>query len=247
MPKILGAIPARYPSRRFPGKPLAKIGDKIMLQWVWEASCSCKDLDHVVVATDDDRIYKAVKDFGGDVVMTSDTHTSGTDRLAELASKFPEYDILVNIQGDEPGIDHTLISGVVRMKVKHPEWEVTTAAHPLTKEKDPLLPERVKLVMSKSCKALYFSRSLIPFPRNKTDNLIYIHLGIYAYQRAFLMHLHTLPESNLEKVEALEQLRVIENDFSIGVHIIEDALPPVDTPEDLEKIRAIFKQKKTNS
>lgn len=245
MTKVLGAIPARYASQRFPGKPLAMIGSKPMIQWVSEAARRCADLDAVVIATDDERIREAVAGFGGEVLMTSEAHRSGTDRLAEVADYYKDYEVLVNIQGDEPGIDPGLISGVVRLKLEHPEWEVSTAARPFGNSEDPLVPNRVKVVLSRSGRALYFSRSLIPFPRNKSDNPVYLHLGIYAYQRDFLMRFHTLPPSHLEGVESLEQLRVLENDFNIGVHLAEEAeLPGVDSPEDLQKIKQIFKERK---
>lgn len=244
MPKILGVIPVRYASRRFPGKPLEKIGKKTMIQWVWESASQCEDLDHLVVATDDERIRETVEAFGGDVVMTAKDYISGTDRITEAVRSYPDCDIIVNIQGDEPGIDRELISGVVRLKMENPVWEMVTAARPFQKQEDPLIPERVKLVLSKKGKALYFSRSLIPFPRNKSQGAVYLHLGIYAYQRDFLMRFHTLPASQLEQVEALEQLRALENDFSIGVYLTETSLPSVDTPEDMLLIRRMFKERK---
>ncbi|MEQ9365538.1 MAG: 3-deoxy-manno-octulosonate cytidylyltransferase [Leptospirales bacterium] len=243
-PKVLGAIPARYASERYPGKPLAMIGGKPMVQWVHEAAKQCEDLDHVVVATDDERIREAVEGFGGEVLMTSVDHRSGTDRLAEVAEYYSDYGVIVNIQGDEPGIEPELIGGVARLIVEHPEWEVTTAARPFEAGEDPLIPNRVKVVLSRKGRALYFSRSLLPFPRNKTEQPVYLHLGIYAYQRDFLLRFHTLPDSLLEQTEMLEQLRVLENDFTIGVHICEGSLPPVDTPEDLARIIGIFKKRK---
>ena len=244
MSKVLGAIPARYTSRRFPGKPLEKIGKKPMIQWVWEAASQCEDLDHLVVATDDERIREAVEAFGGDVIMTAENHNSGTDRITEAASSYPDCGIIVNIQGDEPGINRELISGVVRLKIENPKWEMATAARPFQEQEDRLLPERVKVVLSKKGKALYFSRSLIPFPRNKIQQPVYLHLGVYAYQRSFLMRFNTLPNSQLEQAEALEQLRVLENDFSIGVYLVDSSLPSVDTPEDMAEIRRIFKARK---
>lgn len=243
MSKVLGAIPARYASKRFPGKPLAMIGKKPMIQWVWEAANLCEDLDHLVVATDDLRIQEAVEEFGGRAVMTSADHPSGTDRLAEVAERYPDYDIVVNLQGDEPGMDWNLIGGVVRLKMAHPEWEVATAARPLQQQEDLLLPERVKVVISKKGRALYFSRSLLPFPRYSSGLPFYLHLGIYAYQRDFLLRFGQLPLSLLEKTEALEQLRVLENDFSIGVHIVESSIISVDTPEDIKRVRENFKER----
>ncbi len=243
MSKVLGVIPARYASKRFPGKPLAMIGKKPMIQWVWEAARHCEDLDHLIVATDDSRIEEAVEKFGGKVIMTSADHPSGTDRLAEVARHYPNYDILVNIQGDEPGIDWHLISGVTRLKLTHPEWDITTAARPLQQQEDLLLPERVKVVITKNGRALYFSRSLLPFPRYNCGQPFYLHLGIYAYKRDFLLRFGDLPPSPLEKTEALEQLRALENDFSIGVYITQSSSSSVDTPEDMERVLRNFKER----
>jgi 3-deoxy-manno-octulosonate cytidylyltransferase (CMP-KDO synthetase) len=242
MTRVLGAIPARFASERFPGKPLAKIGKKTMVEWVYQAAARCKRLDKVVVATDDERIREAVEAFGGEVLMTAETHKSGTDRLAETAEFYKDYEVIVNIQGDEPGIDPDLIGGVVQLKLDRPDWEVTTAARPFRKDEDPLVPNRVKVVMTRSGRALYFTRSLVPFPRNRTEAEVYLHLGIYAYQRDFLFRFTTLPSSLLEQTESLEQLRVLENDFSIGVFRVEDSMPSVDTPEDLAEIKALFQK-----
>ncbi|MBI3396805.1 MAG: 3-deoxy-manno-octulosonate cytidylyltransferase [Spirochaetia bacterium] len=241
MAGVLGVIPARYGSTRFPGKVLAKIGNKPMVQWVYEAASKCPEVDRLVVGTDDERVREAVASFGGEVVMTSEKHKTGTDRLAEVAQHYKDYDTLVNIQGDEPGIEPELVSGVVQLKLEHPEWEVTTAARPFKDDEDPLVPNRVKVVLSRKNRALYFSRSLIPFPRNKAGQTIYLHLGIYAYQRDFLMRFNTLPYSGLEATESLEQLRVLENDCTMGVHLVEGSLPGVDTPEDLQGLLRVFK------
>ena len=244
MSRVLGAIPARYASERFPGKPLAKIGDKPMIQWVYEAACKCELLDKVVIATDDQKISDAVLAFGGEVVMTESSHRSGTDRLVEVATKMPDYDVLVNVQGDEPGIEPELISGVAQLKLNHPEWAITTAAREFNDDEDPLSPNRVKVTVSASHRALYFSRSLIPFPRNKNLHPHFLHLGIYAFQREFLLKFSSLPESGLEKTESLEQLRALENDYQIGVFLTKGSLPSVDTKEDLANIISIFKDRK---
>jgi len=240
---VLGVIPARYASQRFPGKVIAPIGRKPMVQWVYEAASKCSDLDKLIVATDDERVRDAVKAFGGEVLMTSEHHKAGSDRLAEVAEFYKDYDIVVNIQGDEPGIEPELVTGVVQLLKEHPEWEVTTAARPFEDDEDPLIPNRVKVTLTKKSKVLYFSRSLIPFPRNKTGHPVFLHLGIYAYRRDFLLRFRTLPQSGLEDTESLEQLRVLENDFSMGAHLVKGSLPGVDTPEDLQKLISIFKKK----
>ncbi|MCB1169948.1 MAG: 3-deoxy-manno-octulosonate cytidylyltransferase [Leptospiraceae bacterium] len=243
MASVLGVIPARYGSTRFPGKVLAKIGSWPMVRYVYEAARQCTTLNHLVIATDDERVRDAVQEFGAECLMTGEHHKSGTDRLAEVADYFKDYDTIVNIQGDEPGIEPELINGVVQLKIDHPEWEVTTAARPFNDSEDPLQPNRVKVTLSRKQRALYFSRSLIPFPRNKTSQNVYLHLGIYAYQRDFLLRFQTLPHSLLEDTESLEQLRVLENDYNMGVFLVDGSLPGVDTAEDLANISGIFKQK----
>ena len=244
MSRVLGIIPARFESSRFPGKSLAKIGDKPMVQWVFEAAKACPELEELFVATDDDRILDTVHSFGGKAVKTGKHHATGTDRIVEVAKNNPEYDIVVNIQGDEPGIDPNLIGGAVRLKREHPEWEIVTAARPFQKDEDPRNPDRVKVVLSGSHRALYFSRSLVPFPRNNTTYYpVHLHLGLYVYAREFLLGFPDLPPSELEKTESLEQLRALENDVQIGVFIVPDSLPGVDTPEDLRQIIQTFKKK----
>jgi len=241
MTKVLGVIPARYGSERFPGKVLADLNGKPMVQWVYESAIKCSSLDHVVIATDHETVLDVAKRFGADCLMTSVNHKTGTDRLVETALKFPDYDLIVNIQGDEPGIEPDLIDGVVTLLRDRPEWDVTTAARPFGTGEDATVPDRVKVVFTRSRRALYFSRSLIPYPRKPSGWTPHLHLGIYAYRREFLFRFHELPSSLLEESESLEQLRVIENDCSIGVHVVSTSLPGVDTPEDLQFIRSLLK------
>lgn len=240
--KVLAVIPARYSSTRFPGKPLAKIGTMPMVQYVYEAAKNSSLIDRIIIATEDERIREVVEKFGGECIITSELHKSGTDRVAEVANLYPEYEIVINIQGDEPGIEPKLIDGVIQAKLQHPEWEVATAIRPFKDNEDPLQPNRVKAIITKNNKVLYFSRSLIPFPRNNIPHPIYLHLGIYVYEREFLLKFSTLPRSFLEEVESLEQLRILENDFNIGAYITEDSYPGVDTPEDLKFITELFKK-----
>jgi len=241
MERILGVIPARYGSERFPGKVLADIGGKPMIQWVYEAAVKSKNLDRVLIATDEQKVFNAVQKFGGECMMTSDRHKSGTDRLVEVASSLPDFEIYINIQGDEPGIEPELIGGVGALLINHPEWQAATAARPFYENEDPAAVDRVKVVMTKKGKALYFSRSLIPYPRKNTDQKVYLHLGIYAYRREFLMGFQDLSPSGLEDTESLEQLRILENDFDMGVFLAEKSSPGVDTPEDLKKMIEIFR------
>lgn len=236
---IIGIIPARYASTRLPAKPLAKIGNKTMIEWTYFHTKKAKLLSDVIVATDHEDIYNQVKNAGGKVVMTDPNHATGTDRLIEVVRGLKDVDIVVNIQGDEPGIEPELIDGVVNLKVKNRNWEMTTAACPMPKEEH-LDPNRVKVVFDKNQKALYFSRSLIP-SNQKQITTIYRHLGIYTYEREFLLGYNDLPESNLEKSESLEQLRAIEAGNSIGVYLTDKAGLAVDSPEDLEIVIKDFR------
>ncbi|AVV79802.1 3-deoxy-manno-octulosonate cytidylyltransferase [Leptospira santarosai] len=243
MVKILGIIPARYASSRFPGKPLAKIGDKTMIEWTYRNASRSTVLSELVVATDDIRIHKVVQDFGGNSVMTKADHISGTDRIIEVANRFSEYSVIVNIQGDEPGIEPELIDGVASLKVSHPEWEMSTAAVPLFDFSHGKDPNRVKVIIDRNGKAIYFSRSLIPSQFKKNVPL-YRHLGIYGYDRDFLLKYDSLPKSNLEESESLEQLRAIEAGYGIGVYLAREAGLSVDTPADLEIVIEDFKKRK---
>jgi 3-deoxy-manno-octulosonate cytidylyltransferase (CMP-KDO synthetase) len=242
--KFTGIIPARYASTRFPGKPLAMIGDIPMIQRVYKR-CKESRLDDVVVATDDIRIEKAVLDFGGKVVMTSPTHPSGTDRCGEAAGKInlTDDDIIVNIQGDEPFIRPQEINLLIE-KFREPNIEIATLVKKLDGKGDIRNPNVVKVVFSIHNKALYFSRFLIPFNRTPDENQsvnYYKHVGIYAYRYSILKQLIMLSPSSLEKSEKLEQLRWLENDFSIYVSLCNYDSRAIDTPEDLIKANAFIK------
>ncbi|TGL60649.1 3-deoxy-manno-octulosonate cytidylyltransferase [Leptospira sarikeiensis] len=240
-PKILGVIPARYGSSRFPGKPLAQIGNFPMIAWTYKNSLQSSLLHEVVVATDDERIRKAVLDNGGKVVMTSPDHPSGTDRIREVSLQYPDSGIIINIQGDEPGIESELIDGVAKLKLDRKDWAMSTAAV-LLEENEISDPNRVKVVLDKNGKALYFSRSPLPSQFKKTVPA-YRHLGIYGYDRDFLLGYPDLPPSALEESESLEQLRAMEAGYSIGVYITSQAALSVDTPDDLDLVIRDFKKK----
>lgn len=234
--KILGIIPARYGSTRFPGKPLTQIAGKPMIQWTYENASRSRLLDELLVATDDLRIAKVVESFRGKVAMTSPDHPTGTDRLIEVVSAYSGEDlIVVNIQGDEPGIDPQLIDGVVQLKLDHRDWEITTAACPFTDESERLDPNRVKVVFTAQKKALYFSRSLIP-SLFKKQIPVHKHLGIYCYEKKILLNYNSLPPSELEASESLEQLRALEAGLNIGVYITNKAGLSVDVPEDVAQV-----------
>lgn len=236
--KFLAIIPARYASTRFPGKPLAILGGKPVIQHVWERVSSV--MPDAVVATDDDRIFKAVEAFGGKAAMTSPTHRSGTDRCAEVAAK-SDADVIINIQGDEPFIDPAQLTAVTQC-FNDPATEIATLARPF----DPAAgfealfdPNLVKLVIDNNDFAMYFSRSVIPYVRGVEwqkwleTTQYYTHIGLYAYRRDVLSRLSALPQSQLETAESLEQLRWLQNGFRIKVAKSNSVSVGIDTPEDL--------------
>jgi 3-deoxy-manno-octulosonate cytidylyltransferase (CMP-KDO synthetase) len=240
--KVVGIIPARFQSSRFPGKPLALIGNKPMIEWTYFHASGASNLHDLYVATDNDQIHQTVLGFGGKSILTSSDHISGTDRIIESIEKLSGVDIVVNIQGDEPGISKTLIDSVVQLKLENRSWEMTTAASLLHTEEDKLDPNKVKVVFDKFFKALYFSRSLIP-SNFKKQSPVYKHLGIYCYEKEALLGFKSMPTSRLEESESLEQLRALENGYSIGVSIYQSVteVSAVDVPTDLEKVKEQFR------
>ncbi len=232
--RVLGVIPARWASTRFPGKPLHQIAGKPLVRHVWEQCRLCEALDDVVVATDDSRIADAVAAFGGQAVMTSPDHPTGTDRIAEVVETFPEHHHILNIQGDEPLIEPETISRLVEALAGPEQPDMVTAANELKLE-DPEVndPNVVKVVIGTRHQALYFSRSPIPYPRQPgTEGFRYLrHKGIYGYTRDFLLRFVSWEPTVLERVEGLEQLRALENGATIGVIITTDLSPGIDTPE----------------
>lgn len=239
--KVIGVIPARYKSTRLEGKPLADIHGKPMVQHVYENARKAATLDRVVVATDDERVRRAVAGFGGEVVMTSPEHGCGTERVAEAALHC-DADIVVNIQGDEPLMDPKMIDECVAALRDNQGVGLSTVMKriPETAFEDPSV---VKVVCDARGRALYFSRSLIPYPRFRTPEFaVFEHLGVYAYTRDCLLRLSQLAPSTLEMIEGLEQLRALEN--GIAIQVVQTActgeLVSVDTQEDLERVRLIM-------
>ena len=230
-------IPARYGSTRFPGKPLADIGGMSMIQRVWEAASACPNHAGIAVATDDERISGHVSNFGT-VINTSEMHPSGTDRCMEAFEKSGfDADVIVNIQGDEPFIKPEQISALVAM-FENPKVQIATLKKKITAEEDIDNPNVVKVVTALDGKALYFSRSRIPYSRdNQANNLYFKHTGMYAYRTSVLKAITQLPPSSLEQSEKLEQLRWLENGYHIAVAETQWQSPAVDTPDDLEKAR----------
>ena len=240
--KILAIIPARYASTRFPGKPLADVNGKPMIQRVYEQALKCRSLSEVVVATDDYRIEETVKKFRGKVVMTSDKHESGTDRCYEaLKKQESNFDVVINIQGDEPFIQPEQIDKVAAC-FKNAEVQIATLAIKTTKNENFNNPNVVKLVLNKNNQALYFSRSAIPFCKGSEQPPLptyYKHVGIYGFRSNILTEITNLSRSPLEIAESLEQLRWLENGYVITVGFTEMESISIDTPEDLAQV--IFK------
>ncbi|MFM7023866.1 MAG: 3-deoxy-manno-octulosonate cytidylyltransferase [Flavobacteriales bacterium] len=241
--KILGIIPARYASTRFPGKPLIDIQGKSMIQRVYEQASKCKSLSAVVVATDDDRIFSHVQSFGGKVVMTSFDHPSGTDRCMEALQKFGgNYDVVVNIQGDEPFIQPEQLEQLISC-FNSADAQIATLAKKIDIVEDLLNVNLPKIIFNQNHTALYFSRS--PIPGQKTMNhkawlkahTYYRHIGLYGYRTEVLNEITKLQPSPLEKTESLEQLRWLEAGYTIKVGITELETVAIDTPEDLAKIQ----------
>ncbi len=240
--KTLAVIPARYASTRFPGKPLAMIHGKPMIQWVYERSAACQAIDEVLVATDDERIRDVVTDFGGYVVMTSPNHPSGTDRIQEAVKKWGGLaDIVVNVQGDEPAMDSTHLERLIACF--DGSVDIATLVTPFNDQTTFEDPNRVKAVLASNGRALYFSRAGIPYHRGESSNLdsCFQHLGVYAYKREVLEAICMLPPSPLEIKESLEQLRWLEHGYVVHAAIVDEAAIGVDTPEDLERARDVLR------
>jgi len=235
--KTAVVIPSRYGSTRFPGKPLALINGKPLIQRVLERVSLCKNIDAIAVATDDKRIYDAVKKMGYAVFMTPTACKSGTDRIAFAAKKYLKgYGVFINVQGDEPLIDPFLIDKLAQELRKDKKLEYITAAYPIKKSEDVKNPNIVKVIFDKKGYAVYFSRSIIPYNRDNQKVNYYKHLGIYGYKRDFLINFANSKTSMLEQAENLEQLRAIENGHKIKVIVSKKDSIGVDVPEDIEKV-----------
>lgn len=237
---VIGIIPARYYSSRFEGKVLADIYGKPMIQWVWEAAKKAKILDELIVACDDRRVEEAVISFGGKAVFTSKEHPSGTDRICEVVNPL-EVKVIVNIQADEPLLDPVMIENVARPLLDNPTLNMATLMKKIDDPRELADPNVVKVITDRHGFALYFSRSAIPYQRDKFVSVPYYkHIGLYTYSKDFLFIFKNLPESNLEKIEKLEQLRALEAGFRIKVIETKIETIGVDTSEDLEKVRRII-------
>lgn len=234
MYKILGLIPARYSSSRLPGKPLRLIGNKPMIQHTYEAASKSIYLDKLVVLTDDEKIAEVVQKFGGEVSLTPSELSSGTDRCAYFCERNSEFDIIVNIQGDEPFIPREVIDYSIKPLLQIDEIQISTAASCITDFEKISNPAITKVVLDEKGFALYFSRSIIPFYRDSNREKLYLrHIGIYVYRREALLNITKLPQTELEKIEQLEQLRMLGNGYKIKVELVDYDSISVDTEEDL--------------
>ncbi len=243
--KVIGIIPARYASSRFPGKPIARINGKPMIQWVYErASCS-KRLDGVVVATDDERIEAAVTRFNGEVLMTAKSCETGMDRCAEVASSI-DCEVVVDIQGDEPLLDPDLLDRLVDSLNSSTWASIVTPIRKCMTDREYQDPDCVKVAVNPDGRILYFSRSPIPYSQGKCPDTAFVHIGIYAFRRGSLLQLGKAPSSSLEKTESLEQLRALESGLVIKGMLCEGTFIGVDRPEDVERVEKIMQLNEGN-
>ena len=238
--KVLCVIPARFASTRLPGKPLKDIAGKPMVVRVYERASQAGLVNETLVATDDERIKTAVEAAGGKAMLTRADHATGTDRLAEVAEAYPDVDLIVNVQGDEPLIEPGLIDQLAGLFANEPDLKMATVKTEMKDEAEQKNPNNVKVVCDKAGYALYFSRSLMPYPR-KGGCPVYKHIGIYAYRRDFLLHYAKMEPTPLEQAESLEQLRALENGYRIKVVETKAKFVGVDTVEDLARVNEIYR------
>ena len=239
--KIICVIPARFASTRLPGKPLADIAGKPMIVRVYERVLQATKPSEVIVAVDDERVYNAVLNDGGKAVMTAKNHPTGTDRLAEVALKCKDADVIINVQGDEPLIDPQVIDNLAEAFIADENLQMATVKTTM-QEDEKNEPGNVKVITDKNDYALYFSRSLIPYPRENTGVIVYKHIGIYGYRRDFLLQYAKMEPTPLEQTESLEQLRALENGYKIKVITTDKHFVGVDTKEDLIKVNEIYRK-----
>lgn len=243
MNKTAIIIPARYGSSRLEGKPLIEVNGKPIIQWVYEKAQASKLADMIIVATDDERIFNAVKTFGGEIEMTSADHKCGSDRIREVVERHPEISYIVNLQGDEPLIKPESIDAVAKNVQEDEKADISTLIRVLTNDNEINNPNLVKCVIDNNGFAMYFSRSKIPYERNTGVATFYGHLGIYGYKREALLKMTSLPQTPLEKTESLEQLRALENGMKIKTSVVDFVPVGIDTKEDLEKFKKIISEK----
>jgi|UniRef100_UPI003FEF9DBA 3-deoxy-manno-octulosonate cytidylyltransferase (CMP-KDO synthetase) len=239
--KFLGVIPSRYASTRLEGKPLKDICGHTMIEWVYKRT-KLSNLDEVVVATDDERIYEEVEKFGGKAILTSKEHENGTSRIAEVCTKYEDYDVIVNVQGDEPLIEPEMINSIINSFKEDDTISMSTLKYKIDTMEEIENPNYVKVITDKKGYALYFSRSVIPYPRKLDIQNYYKHVGIYGYKRDFVVEYAKMEPTPLELSESLEQLRALENGYRIKVMETPYKIIGVDTQEELEKVREYIKE-----
>lgn len=244
--RSIAIIPARYASTRLPGKPLINLCGKPMIQWVYERTCQIANIDRVIVATDDQRILKAVRGFGGEAFLTPPEVTTGSERVGLLARDI-DADVVINLQGDEPLISPTAVGVAVRELYENLHLNVATLGFPIQSEAEWLNPAVVKVIVDTEGNAIYFSRASLPYHRDEKFQanlpLLYRHIGVYVYRKAFLMDFLTWPEGVLESREKLEQLRILERGYKIKVIEADMFSPGVDTPEDVSWVEKMMKER----
>ncbi len=242
MSKTAIIIPARYGSKRLEGKPLLKVCDKPIIQWVWEKAMQVKSADMVIIATDNQQIYDCAKSFGAHVEMTSEHHKCGSDRIVEVAQKYPEISYIINLQGDEPMISTECVETVIDLLKNDDSVDISTLLSELDKENVDD-PNCVKCVKDKNGFALYFSRSKIPFERNEGIAKFYKHIGIYGYKREALFEMTKFPQPEIEQAESLEQLRALYNGMRIKTAVVKYDSIGIDTIEDYNNFKALIESK----
>lgn len=242
MSKTAIIIPARYGSKRLQGKPLLKVCDKPIIQWVWERAIQVKSADMVIIATDNQEIYDCAKAFGAHVEMTSEHHKCGSDRIVEVAQKYPEISYIINLQGDEPMINTTCVETVIKILKEDENTDISTLLAEI-KEEDLDDPNMVKCVKDINGYAMYFSRSKIPYERNMGIAKFYKHIGIYGYKRESLFKMTQFPQPEIEQAESLEQLRALYNGMKIKTAVVEYKAIGIDTIEDFNAFKKLVENK----
>jgi len=243
MSKTAIIIPARYNSKRLQGKPLIKVCNKPIIQWVWERAIQVKSADMVIIATDNQEIYDCAKAFGANVEMTSEHHKCGSDRIVEVAQKYPEISYIINLQGDEPMINTDCVEEVIKQIKEDKDADISTLLSEIGEDEDLEDPNMVKCVKDINGYALYFSRSKIPYERNKGIAKFYKHIGIYGYKRESLFKMTKFPQPEIEQAESLEQLRALYNGMKIKTSVVEYNSIGIDTIEDLNAFRQLAEAK----
>ncbi len=243
MSKTAIIIPARYNSKRLQGKPLIKVCDKPIIQWVWERAKEVKSADMVIIATDNEEIYECAKGFGAEVEMTSTEHKCGSDRIVEVAEKYPDISYIINLQGDEPMINPECVETVIKLIKDDSEADISTLLSKIGENEDLDDPNMVKCVTDKNGYALYFSRSKIPYERNLGIAEFYKHIGIYGYKRESLFKMTKFPQPEIERAESLEQLRALYNGMKIKTAVVEYNSIGIDTIEDLNSFKKLVEIK----